>query len=315
MRILFISSGRNGDISVIVKNQGESLKAAGIDIDYCIIKPGLFGYLSAIPQIRSIYKKGNFDLAHAHYSLSGFAASLAGIKPLVVSLMGSDALLPGPLRWILLFFAKYRWDATIVKTTQMKETLGLRQSFIIPNGVNLERFKPMLKSEARKYINYPPDRNLILFIALNNRPEKNFDLASKAVSLLNAKNIDLWHISNVANEKIHFYLNAADLLLLTSKYEGSVNVIKEAMACNCPVVSTKVGDVEIVLGDTQGCKITSFDPENITENIRVILELNKRTNGLQRILDLGLDSHNVAQKVIAIYEDLILKAKVKKLKK
>lgn len=313
MKVLFISSGKSGSVSYVVRNQGESLEAAGIRIDYFTIKPGLFGYLSAIPSIRRIYKNGGFDLTHAHYSLSGFAAALAGTKPLVVSLMGSDALSSCLLRWILFFFAKYLWDATVVKTEQMKDKLGLSESFIIPNGVNLERFKPMVKSEARKHINYPLKRRLILFIATSNRPEKNYKLALKAVSLLNDKNLDLCHVSNVSNKEIPYYLNAADLLLLTSKYEGSVNVVKEAMACNCPVVATNVGDVEIVLGDTQGCKITSFDPENIAEKIRMTLESDNRTNGFQRIKALGLDSQKIADKIIGIYKVLILKAKKSKI--
>ena len=46
------------------------------------------------------------------------------------------------------------------------------------------------------------------------------------------------------------YYNSVDCLILTSFHEGSPNVIKEAMACNLPIVSTKVGDVEEIINKT-----------------------------------------------------------------
>ena len=91
MTILFISSGNSGKISPIVKAQADSLIKKGVAIDFFLIKgKGLTGYLKSIFILRKFIKKNNYDLYHAHYSLSAFVATLAGCKPLVVSLMGSD---------------------------------------------------------------------------------------------------------------------------------------------------------------------------------------------------------------------------------
>jgi glycosyltransferase involved in cell wall biosynthesis len=307
MKVLFISSGRAGRPGDVVKNQGESLKAAGIVIDYFLINPGFLGYLMAIPKLRHTFKKGNYDLAHAHYSLCGFVAVLAGCKPLVVSLMGSDVYISGLFRTLTRLFIKYKWTETIVKTGKMKELIGINRVQVIPNGVDIERFRPIPKEIAREHIGYKENKKLIVFIAVKNREEKNLNLAMDAIRHLDDNTIDFKHIHDVPNWEIPYYLNAADLLLLTSRREGSVNVIKEAMACNCPIVSTDVGDVRWVIGDTEGCYISSFEPEVFSESIKKAINFGKRTNGRQRIIDLGLDSDSIARKIIALYEEVLSK--------
>jgi glycosyltransferase involved in cell wall biosynthesis len=304
VKVLFISSGKSGAVGEVVQNQAESLIKAGVNIDFFTIRPGLAGYLSAIPVIRRIFKGSDYSLAHAHYSLSAFSASLAGCSPLVVSLMGSDAFMPWIYRTSVRYFYNFRWDCTIVKTVQMKEHLRLTNAHIIPNGVDTDRFKPISRDEARRRIGYPAEKKMVLFISVLNRPEKNIELAREAVHLLENSNIELKHIYNVPNAEVPVFLNAADLLLLTSKWEGSVNVVKEAMACNCPVVSTDVGDVKWVIGSTEGCYITSFDPRDISDKIQKVIASGRRTDGREMIFELGLDSGSVAKKIMGIYERL-----------
>jgi teichuronic acid biosynthesis glycosyltransferase TuaC len=310
MKVLFISSGKSGKVGDVVWNQGESLREAGIEIDYYIINPGPFGYISSIPNLRRAFKRGNYNLAHAHYSLSGFTAVLAGCSPLVVSLMGSEAFISKFLRVIIRYFYKFKWDSTIVKTQQMKEMLNITKAQIIPNGVDIKRFIPIPKADARRYIGYPPDKKLILFISVPGRAEKNLELAKRSVTELREYDVELKHICNVPNIEIPYYLNASDAMLLTSKWEGSVNVVKEAMACNCPIVSTDVGDVKWVVGETEGCYITSFKPEDVVEKNKAVIAFGKRTNGRKRIIELGLDSETVAGRIIEIY-DKVLKKKRK----
>jgi glycosyltransferase involved in cell wall biosynthesis len=309
MKVLFVSSGKSGSVGEVVKNQGESLVKAGIEVDYFVIIPGLLGYIFAIPKIRKAFKRRNYNLIHAHYSLSAFAASIAGSFPLVVSLMGSDTYMSGFLRIAARFFYKNRWMVTIVKTIKMKEKLMMDNALVIPNGIDIERFKPIPKIDGRNHVGFPSDKKLILFISIPNRPEKNLELAEDALKAINNSDVVLKHIHNVPNEDMPFFYNAADALLLTSKWEGSVNVVKEAMACNCPIVTTDVGDVRWVLGETKGCYISSFEPEDVAEKVKRALAFGKRTDGRQRIINLGLDSETVASKIIAIYKDIVFHRK------
>ena len=301
MKVLFVSSGKSGDVGYVVRNQGESLIRYGIDIEYFTIMPGFIGYLKAIPLIRSQVRNRSYDIVHAHYSLSALAASMAGSFPMVVSLMGSDADQNFFLKWMTMIFSSMRWRATIVKTDEMKRKLKLKRAYVIPNGVDTDRFFPVGKEEARQKLKLAFSSKIILFIAVKNRPEKNLTLAKEAVESLHDGPIDFVHLYDMPNSEIPLYLNSADLLLLTSSREGGVNVIKEAMACNCPIVSTDVGDVRWVTSGTEGCFVTGKGHESIAENIKKAIEFRGRTNGRERIFELGLDSVSVAGKVDEVY--------------
>ena len=101
------------------------------------------------------------------------------------------------------------------------------------------------------------------------------------------------------------YLNAADLLLSTSLWEGSPNIVKEAMACNIPVVATEVGDIKYLFGDSEGYYYTDPLPDRLAEKINYILDNELKPEGRQRIIDLNLDYDSFAEKLISIYLEIL----------
>ena len=302
MKVLFVSSGNSlNGISPIIFNQGESLKKNGMILEYLTIKgSGLIGYLKSIPRIRKHIKQNKYDIVHAHYSLSAFAASLAGARPLIVSLMGSDVKSKKIFTVGIKIFNLLFWSAIIVKSEDMKASLGLETALVIPNGVDTDKFIPINKKEALDFTKWDKNKRHVLFAANPNRYEKNYKLAQNAFELINDSSIELHSLINIKNEHMPFYINASDVVLLTSLWEGSPNVIKESMACNRPIVSTDVGDVKYMIKKIDGCYVTSFNEEDIKQKIILALEFSE-TQGRNRIKQLEFDSNSIAKKLIAHY--------------
>lgn len=309
MRVLFISSGNSGEVGVVVKQQGLSLIKQGVELDFYPIRgKGIAGYLKNIPDIKKTFTKGSYDLVHAHYSLSAFAATLAGCKPLVVSLMGSDGQREGWQRRLIKKYASKRWKETIVKSPDLASKSGLTHFEVIPNGVAIDDFYPISCVEAKQKLGLDQNHRYIFFAASPTRHEKNFSLARAAFEMIRNKDLELLSMDNIPHKEVVLWMNASDVVLLTSLWEGSPNVVKEAMACNRPVVATDVGDVKWLFGEEPGHYLADYDNVDVAGNIIRALEFSEKqgqTNGRKRILEIGLDSGVIAKKLIAIYQSII----------
>lgn len=326
MRVLFVCSGnsKSGTVNGIVpfiRSQGDSLIKQGVDLDYFpIVGGGWRGYGKHIFKLRKYINKNRYDIVHAHYGLCALVAYFAsGKQSLVVSFMGDDLLgdnradgtytRAGNLMvFINKWFARKKYRTNIVKSVQMQKVLVRADSVVLPNGVDFDCFFPFDKNEARSLLGIPVEEKMILFVGDSRRPEKNFNLAESAVSSLNLNSVKLRIAQGVAPETLNRYYSAADVCLMTSFHEGSPNVIKEAMACNCPIVSTDVGDVGWLLGKTDGCFLTVFSSGDVAEKISKALDYSNkydRTRGRNKMLDLGLDAETISTKLMNVYKKVL----------
>ncbi len=307
MKILFVRSGNvyKDPISTL---QGLSLSKAGVDMYYYdVVGKGFWGYLCNVGKLSSYIRKIRPDIIHAHYSFCGYLVCMTFPKqPVITSLMGSD-INNSNFNWITRLFSRLCWKETIVKTEKLKKKSGIVKAHVIPNGVDLDMFHAISKNIAREHLKWDLNNNIILFAANPNRPEKNWKLAEKAINHVKQKN-EVKSLAGIPTEEMVYYYNAADVVLLTSPAEGSPNVIKEAMACNRPIVTTNVGDTEWILGNTDGCYLTTNDVENIAKNIENALDFSIQkvsTAGRERIAEIGLNSSDIAQKLIYIYQKIL----------
>ncbi len=274
-----------------VKQQVDALRVQGLDVDVVLVggKRKKLSYIPGLFRFRRFISSRRYDLIHAHYVFSGLIARLQLASPLVVSFHG------GKETWswvgVLCRMLAPLADAVTVTSQQHKDWLGRKDAAVIPCGVDLDLFVPRPREEARALLGLPEDKRLVLFAAIP-RPEKRLDLAVAAVELLRRDDpqVQLVLATNVPHEQMPWYMNACDVLVFPSEYEGSPVVIKEAMACNLPIVSTDTGDVAQVVSRTEGCYISQRDPVDLARKLRLALDRRQRTNGRAVILSLNLDT-------------------------
>jgi glycosyltransferase involved in cell wall biosynthesis len=322
MKLLFVCSG-NSQFEVVpfIREQADALSKLGLQIDYFPIKgKGLKGYLKAGFHLRKHLKKNHYDLIHAHFTLSGWTALIGSRRtPVVLSLMGTDAygryVGVNKVRLLSRFLTLSTWmiqpfvDAIISKSKNIENYVYLKhKSYIIPNGVDIGKFKPLPVNNMRS--NGSDNKKKVLFLGNKAEVRKNYPLAYNAVTELGLPDVELMNPYPIAHYEIPILLNKADVLVVPSLMEGSPNVVKEAMACNCPIVATDTGDVRWILGETEGCYISSFNKREFAEKLKLAIRFSEtkgRTNGYMRIKQLGLDDQSVAEKVLEVYKKVLKK--------
>ena len=319
MKILFVFSGNSKafPISPFTRAQADSLRERGMEVDYFpITGKGWLNYLKNVGPLRRHLKQHRYDLIHAHYSLCGWVAVLAaGRIPVVLSLMGDDAqgtfndanrielkshLLIFLTRLIQPFVA-----AIISKSANLEKAVWRKKiSHIVPNGVRLDQFQ-IIEGGCREALGLDKNKKYALFLGNPDDTNKNIALAQSAVHLLNRPEVEVLNPYPVTHDRVVQYLNSADVFVLCSFGEGSPNVVKEAMACNCPMVVTPAGDAAWVAGNEPGCYVAGYDPTDFAAKLQQALDFaaaTGRTKGRDRLLALGLDAGAVAEKIELIYK-------------
>ncbi|MGD1104909.1 MAG: glycosyltransferase [Terriglobia bacterium] len=296
-----------------VKAQMESLGPLGVEFDVLFIngRESKWNYLRGIRQVRRQLRAKRYDLIHAHFGLSGWVARLQSRVPVVVSFMGDDVLgrptrsgritLAGHFLRISGFILARLATSVIVKSRQMASKLRLPSAHIIPNGVDLNLFRPMEQAQARKMLGLDPGKKFVLFPYNPNEARKRFDLIQAAVSLAREQvpTLELLVARGLPQGQIPIYMNAADVLVMASTLEGSPNAVKEAMATNLPVISVDVGDAAELIGSTAGCYLVRREAAAMAEKIVEICRRGGRTNGRDGIRRLSMEA--VAQQIVEVY--------------
>ena len=239
---------------VFVGDQVESLRRLGVEVDVLFMngRGNKLNYLWAYPRLWNALRKKRYDVVHAHYIFSGLVARAQWQAPVVLTHHGPEVFMTWERH---VCKAATPWFHEVIMVSQeMVDRLGYTDATVIPCGVNLERFAPIPQDEARRRTGLPLGKKLVLWAGEHFRPEKRYEIVEEAMRRLSAEDpdVELVLLSGRPHADVPVYMNAADVLLLTSDAEGSPMVVKEAMACNTPVVSTDVGDVAEVIGGDRG---------------------------------------------------------------
>ncbi|MGE0078437.1 MAG: glycosyltransferase [Bacteroidales bacterium] len=304
MKVLIIYSGNAGRISPFIKEQADAIFLNGINVSFFpIVGKGVLGYLGNLFKLRKKIKIEKPDIIHAHFGLSGLLATLQKLTPVVVTFHGTDISNKQNRKYSI--FADKLSKYSIFVSDKLSKSIHSRNYSILPCGVDLNVFKLVDQIVARTELGLSNEFVYILFASSFDNSIKNYPLASSAIELLNNPRIKLLELKNYNRQQVGLLFNAVNCALLTSFSEGSPQFIKEAMACNCPIVSTDVGDVKDNLLGLDGCYITTYDSQDVADKIQLSLNFAKRTDGRNRIIQLGLDSDSIANKLVGIYKQVI----------
>ncbi|RDI69720.1 glycosyltransferase family 4 protein [Halopelagius longus] len=244
---------------------------------------------------------GDYDVVHANYGLTAPAALAQPTRPVVLSLWGSDVM--GQYGALSEWCAQLA-DAVIVMSEEMREELGV-ECTVVPHGIDMDLFSPAPKGPAREEVGWTRDENHVLFPYDTARDAKDYPRAKRVVERAERRlgeDIELQTISGVPHERMPTYVNAADALLLTSKWEGSPNSVREALACNRPVVTTDVGDIAEYAADIPGA-VVSDDDEELARGVADAVTDGDAFDGREHVREYSLE--RMGENIIAVYESVL----------
>lgn len=308
-----------------------------------ILKPldGFFVLLSAWWAARRLRREFDFDVIDAHLAFpDGFAGVFLARhwrKPLAITLRGHDInVLPTdrfPVRKRQIQFALRHADRVIGVADALRRgavALGAEaiKTATISNGVDLERFFPGSKAEARKRLGLPQNRQIVLSVG-RIVENKGYHLIVEALHQLRTVGQGIPYLVIVGgaadealypaklketiarlglesdvllagpqlNESLRDWYCAADVYCLASETEGWPNVLLEALACGTPVVATTTwGTPEIICSPDYGV-LVERSAESLAQGLQLALTKEWKS---QVMVDYAATHtwQNVAEKVI-----------------
>jgi glycosyltransferase involved in cell wall biosynthesis len=304
-----------------VGDEVETLRRSGVEVDVYFVNGRRhklayaampFGFLARV-------LAGRYDIIHVHHSFCGLVAAMQRRIPVVwtlhegvinahgdrpdTRLIKSAAYSRGLKLWV-----SRRVDAVVAVSERVRQPLQRPDAVVIPSGVDMDRFVPMDRVEARRTIGLPVERRYVLFPSSPSRPEKRHGLARRAMDRLHeiapeTRDVDLVVLERVPHAQVPFYMNASEVVLLTSAFEASPVTIREALACNIPVVSTAVGDVPDLLEDIAGCEIVEPDEESIARALHRVLTASRRVVSRDRMVVYSRE--RLARELLGVYRRVL----------
>lgn len=303
MKVLIVSRYKPdfvGNIAPFVKEQADALRLTGVDVEPGLLRGNYF--ISYIQFLRAI-NRFQPDVIHAHYGLTGLIANLQRKIPVVTTFHGSDLNTPF-IAWLSRLAMRLSAFSVFVSASLWKKARCPPNSLILPCGVDLTCFRPLPKELARRKLNLPLDEQLVLFAGSFGNKVKNVELALQVVAPL--PNVRLMELKGYSRHEVALLMNAVDVCLLTSHSEGSPQFIKEAMACNCPIVSVGVGDVAGLLEELSFAYCEDSDAAQLRNRLSFLLHHSSRSNGRQKIRKSGLGNIQIACRLQTLYTALLL---------
>ena len=302
-----------------IREQVGALREQGCECEYYYVKgKGIMGYLRAIPGLRKMIREWKPDVVHAHYGLSCLVANLATRHvPVASTYHGSDINVKSVRRFSKMAIRLSAWNIFVSKKNMaLAGAVEGKKCSLIPCGINIPLPWNDLQKQKVEQLTLnqwvetimPKGKKYVLFAGAFDNAVKDPERAKQTMNELTNEgiNAELIELKGYTRDQVNALMYNCDAFLMTSRTEGSPQVIKEAMACGCPIVSLDVGDVAEWTRGVEGCFVVkSREPRDIAEALRKAIAFEGKTNGREKILAAGLTNEQVAKKIIVIYKKII----------
>ena len=316
MKILILASDKGGHFAPFIEEQIDALQEIGVQVvRYAVTGKGIIGYLRELPTLKRMIRAEQPNLVHAHFGLCGLLANLQRRVPVVTTYHGSDINVPKILRFSKIAMRLSAWNI-FVSQRNVAIAKPKNKYTMLPCGVNIP--KPWCEMQNQQVEELTlnqwvhgilkKDVKHVLFAGAYDNAVKDSALAKVTINQLRSEGIqvELIELKGYNRDQVTVLMYNSHALLMTSKTEGSPQVVKEAMACGCPIVSVDVGDVAERIEEVEGCYVVpTRDPKDIANALQKAIEFEGRTNGREKIISMGLSNEEVAEKLVTIYKEVL----------
>jgi teichuronic acid biosynthesis glycosyltransferase TuaC len=317
LKILFVANygaarAKSGCTGIFVERQARSLQHLGITVEAFDIgrSHSPLALLRSWTELRRTIRTVKPNLLHAQYGTIVALLSVLSLHPTIITFSGSD-LLPGAsislartyagifLSNVASLFAR----RVICVSEQLRKAMWWRKRkvTVIPRGVDCELFSPGSQQEARRQLGWQSRGPVVLIDGGRDWKNKGLDVAQAAMEIARGEipALELEVLRNVPPDDMPLWYRAADALICASRQEGSPNVVKEALACNLPIVGVDVGDVRERLAGVVPSEVVDRTPEAIAASVIRLIRRGERSNGRDHVEALSLPE--VARRIADVY--------------
>ena len=320
MRILAVIPGNGeGSSMIFARRQARSLFELGAEIEIFFLEDRMrpWRVVRAARTLRAVINEFQPDIVHAHYgTVTSFVCASVTRTPLVITFRGSDInrhRSVSRFRYLIALtlsqLSTLRATRVICVSRQLRRRLwwGSKKATVLPSGVDLGLFKPQSREDVRSKLGWNQQVPTVIFNGGYDPHAKGLALVKQSIANAETKigcPVKLIVLNGrISPDCVPQYLNAADCLVLASEREGSPNIVKEAMACNLPIVSVDVGDIAERLEGVDPSTIVRRDPESMGAALARILESRARSNGREKLTQCS--EGYVANELLRIYSDTL----------
>lgn len=261
MRALVVSnmqpSAEHPGRGSFVRDQVAALRRLeGIEVEHREFAPGPRALAGAAHALRRRYRGARFDIVHAHFGLTAWPALAVSARARVVTLHGNDVRHPRTRLATKAVLGRMSLVAA-VSASLAREVPGGRSRggvAVLPCGVDLDRFRPIARADARSALGLDLAGRYLLFPSDPARGVKRHDRA-----LAVAAGAELLTLGSIEPARVPLWINAANAVLVPSEAEGFGLAVLEALSCDVPVLATPVGIHALALDGVAGALCAPFD--------------------------------------------------------